>query len=73
MRASERERHSQSSHNAAGHPGRSAPNTHWAYFQLPKGLGNDCKTILGDTTVLAGGTVFTDEIGIKLKPTTPTC
>ncbi|KAL4071939.1 chaperonin GroL [Scleroderma citrinum] len=35
------------------------------------GFGDNRKSILGDLAILTGGTVFTDELGIKLEKATP--
>ena len=35
------------------------------------GFGNNRKSILGDLAILTGGTVFTDELDIKLELATP--
>ena len=35
------------------------------------GLGDNRKSILGDLAILTGGTVFTDELGIKLERAAP--
>ncbi|KAF8553039.1 chaperonin Cpn60/TCP-1 [Imleria badia] len=35
------------------------------------GFGDNCKSILGDLAILTGGTVFTDELDIKLEKATP--
>ena len=35
------------------------------------GFGGNRKSILGDLAILTGGTVFTDELGIKLEKVTP--
>ncbi|KAG6371362.1 GroEL-like apical domain-containing protein [Boletus reticuloceps] len=35
------------------------------------GFGDNCKSILSDLAILTGGTVFTDELDIKLEKATP--
>jgi chaperonin GroEL len=35
------------------------------------GFGHNRKSVVGDLTILTGGTVFTDELNIKLERATP--
>ena len=35
--------------------------------RLPPGFGDNCKSILRDSAILTGGTMFTDELDIKLE------